>query len=297
MEARDYIRLSIVYQIEKNRGLDLIDTSGYRGVVEPEIHQMLIEGYIAVDGDRYLLAHEGVKLRNKMLQALDQVRPFEVFANVRTDCELSPHESGDGVQVFDDVFDPRFRAGTDGEDLRLCMYELFGAEAGKEGKVNLHLIVFLQKLLDEEFLSPGNFWPNLKLGILNAEIDKIIASSVSLESLAPDDEDIAGVIYTTGMIEARKRAGQTCSRCGIPLAIFEMMAEEEGRTLDCCPGCQASYLAPAVEEVVVEGTVVYESVAPGVYVDFWYEPVVYYYDPFDAAIDTLAFAILLDVIW
>jgi hypothetical protein len=52
-----------------------------------------------------------------------------------------------------------------------------------------------------------------------------------------------------------------------------------------------------VEEVVVEGTVVYESVAPGVYVDFWYEPVVYYYDPFDAAIDTLAFAILLDVIW
>lgn len=298
MEARDYIRLGIIYQIEKNRGLELIDPSGYRQVVESEIHRMLIEGFITVEGDKYLLGANGIELRNKMLQAIDQVRPFEVFANVKTSRRLTSDESEDGLQVFDDIFDPRFADGADGEDLRLCMYELFGEESGNAGRVNLHLIVFLQKLLDEEFLSPGNFWPNLKLGILNTEIDKIVSSSVNLLTLDPHNEGIAGVIYTAGMIETRKRMGQVCSECSIPLAIFEMMAQEEGNVLDACPSCNADYTALVVEEIVAaKETIIYEIVAPGVHVDFWYEPIVYYYDPFDAVLDTLAFAILLDVMW
>jgi hypothetical protein len=299
MKPEVFQHLGVIYQIEKNRGLELIDPTGYRNVMESVIHDMLIQGLIQVEGTRYLLGPLGVQLRNKMLQALDQIRAFEVFANVKTSRDLTTDESQDGVQVFDDIFDPRFAPGTDGEDLRLCMYELFGRESDAAVGVNTHLIVFLQKLLDEEFLSPGNFWPNLKLGILNAEIDNIVQNSVTLDQLDPNNEGIASIIYTAGMIEQRKRLGQVCSHCNTPLAIFEMMAEEEGRTLDSCPSCQKSYIPSQVDGVITtEEVVTYETIVPaGVYVDYWYEPQIYYYDPFDPFLDTLAFAILLDAIW
>lgn len=299
MKPETFQHLGVIYQIEKNRGLELIDPTGYRNVMESVIHDMLIQGLIQVEGTKYFLGQQGVQLRNKMLLALDQVRAFEVFANVKTSRDLTSNESQDGLQVYDDIFDPRFTPGTDGEDLRLCMYELFGRESGAVGTVNNHLIVFLQKLLDEEFLSPGNFWPNLKLGILNQEIDRIVQNSVTLEQLDPNNEGIASAIYTAGMIEARKRDGQVCSHCGIPLAIYEMMAKEEGRTLDRCPSCQKSYVPSQVGEVITtEEVVTYETIVPtGVYVDYWYEPCVVYYDPFDPILDTLAFAILLDAVW
>lgn len=143
------------------------------------------------------------------------------------------------------------------------------------------------------------FWPNLKLGILNQEIDRIVQNSATLEQLDPNNEGIASAIYTAGMIKARKRDGQVCSHCGIPLAIYEMMAEEEGRTLDSCPSCHKSYVSSQVDEVITtEEVVTYETIVPaGVYVGYWYEPCVVYYDPFDPILDTLAFAILLDAVW
>ena len=299
MKPETLQHLGVIYQVEKNRGLELIDPTGYRNVMEPVIQDMLTKGLIQVEGTKYLLGHEGVRLRNKMLQALDQVRAFEVFANVKTFRNLTSEESEDGLQVYDDIFDPRFTPGTNGADLRLCMYELFARESGVIWAVNNHLIVFLQKLLDEEFLSPGNFWPNLKLGILSDEIDRIAQHSVTLDHLDPDNEGIASAIYTAGMIEARKRGGQVCSHCGIPLAIFEMIAKEEGRTLDSCPSCQKSYVSSQVDEVITtEEVVTYETIVPtGVCVDYWYEPCVVYYDPFDPVLDTLAFAFLLDALW
>jgi hypothetical protein len=327
MESRDFVRLGVIYQVEKSQGIPVIDLTGYRDLLEPEIRRMVTEGFLAIEGEKYLLGIKGVELRNRMLQALDQVRPFEIFANVRLDLQLTSDQSPDEIHVYDDIHDPRFREGTDGEDLRLCMYELFGREA-ELGEINFLLIVFLQKLLDDEFTSPGNFWPNLKLGQFEKEAQKIIETSVTLQDIDPKNEGIAAAVYTAGTIEYMKKMGTSCSYCKTPLAILDKVATDEGRSLDSCPKCKRHFVegaktgqdiqhyeCPACGGTVYPGDAVCSSCGaivdftepPGsvrrevvhstVVVNDWYEPATYYYDPFDVAFNTLAFAILLDAVW
>jgi len=56
------------------------------------------------------------------------------------------------------------------------------------------------------------------------------------------------LLWASGMRELRKRQGLECVVCGIPLGVYEEIANAEGRTLTCCPNenCNAPFVESAV---------------------------------------------------
>lgn len=181
----------------------------------------------------------------------------------------------------------------------------------------------------------GDIWFDLRLSKFFEFVDKVVDTAYPWTALADDEEvaaDMMKDIYTSGMLEQRKRDGCECSSCGIPLAVFEMNEKEDGRVLTKCPNpdCGASFIPPEPEGDLFEcpnckadvgtgdhqcrgcgaildfslpeGTVIKETIEETVEEPIWHDPyydyVPYgYYHPYDPFYDMMAFGILCCALW
>lgn len=224
-----------------------------------EILTMLGLGFLAhsEDGAYYVSTDRAHALIKKLVGMYMQVRPFEIFRGVDIAFALTEEHgnSGDGgvvLDVFDNVYDPRFLAyddlgrevfRSDGrtetvEDLRLAMLDWFAwanREKSPDG-VSLHRVVFIQMLADGKLRS-DRFWFDLRHRFLDS-VEDVVAHAYSWRSLAGNPEEaaiVAKALYTAGMVEQRKRDGGECSECNTPLGVYRAQAEARGETLDACP--------------------------------------------------------------
>jgi hypothetical protein len=146
------------------------------------------------------------------------------------------------MHVFDHVYDPRFlppeseaeadELGT--EDMRLAVMSYIAMKMAES---------------DEGKLKDDNIWFDLKLGAPFSEVEEIVEAAYKYTDVSDDDEEIDDVmqnIYTAGMLEQRKRDGYECSKCGIPLSVFEMNAKEDSEELTQCPNpdCKEDFQPP-----------------------------------------------------
>lgn len=274
---REMIWLAVVYRLAECNEIIPMDTEKTRfEFIDNELTAMyskagLLE--ISDDSKSWKLAEKGREMLTRLVGMFDQFLRFEIFSDVIIDQPLPDDITDDEGEVLDHCFDPRFpqERSNKAEDLRIAMMEYFVESCKKQGKeleLDPHRIIFLQMLADEK-LSAGaeDFWFNLRQGQIFKEIDDIVDSNYHWQDLGDDDEqswEIAAAIYASGMLEQRKRDGDTCSGCGIPLAIFEANAQADGETLTECPNpdCgavfgpvegQAAYECPSCHADVYEG--------------------------------------------
>lgn len=250
---KELIKTTILYRLGDCK--ELIPTSN-RGTrfeaINDELIDMYSKAYINITKDEkyYCIDKKGQEAMAKLVGMYDQFLKFEVFSAVSIDKELGDDITDDDGDVMDHCFDPRFEKGE--YDLRTAMMAFAVESVKREGgdieEMDPKRIIFLTKLANEELAcTDSKFWENLKAGIIFNEIDDVFNSLRTWQSLGEDEEEsfnVSQAIYTAGMIEARKREGEVCSGCGIPLAVFEANAGADGCTLDECPNpdCEASFV-------------------------------------------------------
>jgi hypothetical protein len=307
---QDMTRVAVLYRLTETRddfGLTEIEMSPF---LKPLVDGLLKEGFLKVDEKslKYVLDEPGRKFLAKMVAATDLALRFEIFSGVGLGDELPPDiaDPEHPGQVMAHCFDPRFREGAGTEDLRLAMFDYLNLHLSEklEGKsIDLCTIVFLQKLGSGAFKKAGSeeFWMDIRDGELFDQIEAIVGSSYKWTDTDPDREIAKGCmlgLYEAGMTEVRKRAGDTCQQCSIPLALWDDAATAKGQKLDQCPGCEWVFgLEPKPDdgsgsqtEIQTETTVVEDC---GWGCAYGYDPYPFFcpYDPF---LDLLAFSILAD---
>lgn len=255
--------LTVLYRVMECGDKIPLDTDGTPyAFIEEDLRGMHAKDLLRVNEKTgyWEATAKGREVRDKMVAIFDQCLKFEIFATVNLAMELPDDLVDDEGNVLDHVYDPRFEAPeTDAEaerlgteDMRLAMMAYLADtmndsdDEALRGTMQLdpHRVVFMQKLADGEF-KKENVWFDLKLGTPLREIEEIVDSAYHYTDVGEEDEidDVMQALYTAGMLEQRKRDGLECSKCHIPLAIFEMNAKEEGRTLDACPNpaCDAEF--------------------------------------------------------
>lgn len=281
--------------------------------IGPILEQMIHDDLIQVEGEFWMPTAKGIALRDRMAQVHDQLLQFEIFGAVGLNRQLSTQESPDGAHVFDHVYDPRFRDpqdpvernGENVQDLRIAMVTFLRdemvAELPDPEAFDPRRLVFLRMLADGAFR--GDIWFDLRLGKPFDDIEEIVRTAYKWQDLTgggTEDriqgaKDMMRAIYTDGMLERRKRAGDECAVCGIPLALFE----QNGKIAECPnPNCRANLKderafgrdANPDPAVVVEETVVEETWVECCEPYGWYDP----YDPF---VDAVAFSLLCCALW
>jgi hypothetical protein len=308
--------------------------------VEEELENLAAKELTGIDEEAatYYITDKGKGVCRQLLGMYDQVMKFEVFSSVNIAQTLEDEDTDDEGNLHPQLYDPRFQRpgsivereelGT--EDIRIAMMDFLATEVDTENPLDPHRIVFLQ-MLSTGKLKNDNIWFDLNLGTTFDKIKEIVEFAYQWRDAADDEEDARQImiaIYTAGMLEQRKRDGQECSECGAPLAIFEMWAKEDGKTLDDCPNpeCDCTfkppppdYECPACGAGVVNGQTVCScgaildfSLPPGTIqtevveeevVDepIWshnYDYVPYgYYDPYDPFVDAVAFGLMCAILW
>jgi len=253
----ELVKATILYRLGDCKETIPTSTGGTRfDAISGELDDLYVNSYITKTKDNkyYVIDEKGQKVMAKLVGMYDQFLKFEVFATVDIATELTEDVSDDGENVFDDAFDPRFENGD--WDLRPAMMAFAVESAKREGKemepLDPRRIIFLTKLANKEFTATSDlFWAELKAGAVFTEIEAILDSLRTWQSLGDDDEDSFNIcqnIYTMGMLEARKRDGARCGSCGIPLAVHEANAQADNETLDECPGCGADFREPPPPE-------------------------------------------------
>lgn len=281
------------------------------------VAEMYQKELVDIKGKFWEITDKGRSILGKIVQMYDHALKFEIFSNVLLTRGLTEDEQqeDDEYAVLDYIYDPRFISEeNDGaEDLRIAMFTFLTEQAESEQELDPHRIVFIQKLIDNELRSKTFFF-DLLVGTFFSEIEKIVISAYQWRDIGGDEENSINImrsLYTAGMLEQRKHDGQECSQCGIPLAIFELIAKDDGEELTNCPNpdCGESYEPRTITEMVdVEEPAEYEEVTeclvdPYEYEDPWaysydyydYEPYGYY-DPWDP-LDDAAFLCLCAVLW
>jgi hypothetical protein len=298
--------LAVIYRMLECGDRISVVPEGDHAFIDPILERMIHDDLIQVEDGCWVPTAKGVALRDRMAMVHDQLLQFEIFGAVGLDLELSADESPDGIQVFDHVYDLRFRDPSDPmerqrenvQDLRVAMVSFLREEmadvlvADKEA-FDPRRLVFLRMLADGAFR--GDIWFDLRLGKPFEEIDEIVGTAYPWTALAEDREQAKSMmraIYTAGMLERRKRACDECGKCGIPLALFE----QNGPIPECPnPGCRANLKEQRrVREEPDEETVV-ETVVEETWTDCC-EPGLWY-DPFDPFLNAAEFALLCCVIW
>lgn len=266
---REMLWLTVIYRMLECGDSIPLDTDGTPyAFIEEDLREMHRRELVQIRDDNtcWRPTEKAEQLRNKMVAMFDQALKFEIFAAVNLTLELGEDLSEDGLHVFDHVYDPRFQPpetpeqadelGT--EDLRLAMITYLAkcfseSDAAKDlgGRLDVdpHRVVFLQRLADGK-LKDDNIWFDLKLGTPFKEVEEIVESAYRYTDVSDDPEEVDRVmqnIYTAGMLEQRKREGHECTKCEIPLAVFEMNAKEEGSALTHCPNpdCGEEFHPPA----------------------------------------------------
>jgi hypothetical protein len=304
--------LTVIYRmLECGDKIPVVPDDQY-AFIGPILENMIHDDLIQVEGEYWVSTTKGVALRDRMAQVHDQLLQFEIFGAVGLNKQLSSQESPDGAQVFDHVYDPRFRDPQDPiqrqeenvQDLRIAMVTFLRDEIRNPlldpDAFDPRRLVFLRMLADGAFR--GDIWFDLRLGKPFEEIEEIVRTAYRWQDLTgggTEDriqgaKDMMRAIYTAGMLERRKRAGDECGRCRIPLALFE----QNGEIAECPnPDCRANLRdervfgrdanpdPETIEETVVEETWV-GCCEPGI----WYDP----YDPF---VDAVAFGLLCYALW
>jgi len=293
-----YVRAAVIHQLEKQGGIPLVDTSltGYLG--EEILRKMFLDGYLNIDERRqcWVMSEKGLGFRNELVQALDQLAAFEVFANVDFGRELTPTESEDGLLPYEGIYDPRFQGevGVDPDvhDLRIAMME-FAQEKMRLAPIDPVKLIFLQQLVNEE-MPRIDFWVSLRNGLFEKYAGETYLRQIKWRQFDETSEasahEIAEALYSAGMIERIKREGHECSNCNAPIGIEEYkQVQEKGRLskIQSCPFCRASFTIEEPPAETVTYTFVEETVVTEVY-----EPQILLYDPFDPLADAIAFGIL-----
>lgn len=291
--------------------------------IGPILERMIHDDLVRVEGEFWVPTDKGIALRDRMAAAHDQLLQFEIFGAVSLNLGLSSDESPDGDNVYDHVYDPRFRDPSDPverdqenvQDLRIAMVTFLRDEMRDTlpdpEAFDPRRLVFLRMLADGAFR--GDIWFDLRLGKPFDDVEEIVRTAYRWSDLAccdpsakvpPSPELLAQMrenakammrsIYTAGMLERRKRAGDECGKCGIPLALFE-----QGAKLDRCPNpdCGADLTDRRI--AVRQDQIVEEEVEEEVVEERWVtccEPSPWY-DPFDPFVDATTFALLCCVLW
>ena len=271
------IRLSVLYLlVECQQRLQLsADRNTNIGFIENELAEMMALGLIEikhckwietdvdsgkpinVEGEAWVATDKGKEVLGKVVAMFDNLMKFEIFGGVRLTRGLTEDEclEDNPFQCRDHVYDPRFLDPKDDDpdatDLRIAMMTFLSEQMCDQigGVVDPHRVVFLQKLASGRFKGK-DFWFDLRLGTFFKEVEEIVASAYQWQQISDDGDqaiEVMRALYTAGMFEQRKRDGSECSACHIPLAIFQIGAKQEGRTLTECPnpGCRADYNPPA----------------------------------------------------
>lgn len=271
------------------------------------------DGLVEIEGAFWALNSKGREVLAKIVKMFDHVLQFEIFGGVRLKRNLTEDEcqEDDKNMVLDYIYDPRFlgpdEADEESEDLRVAMLSFLVDQDGSSS-LDPRRVIFIQKLIDKELRSDSFFF-DLLSGKFFEEVDEIAASAYQWRDIGATEEESISVmqtLYTVGMLEQRKRDGQECSECHIPLAVFELIAKEDGETLTACPNpdCGADYqpqtvtvmedvVEPAEYEEVIEE--IEEPVWVGGYDYYGYEPYGYY-DPWNPIGDA-AFLCLCVALW
>lgn len=244
--------LSILYAIKEQGKIVSVLLEGDDVFLEPILDSMSKKGLLDISPtNTYVVTKEGEALRGKMVAMYDQLLKFELFGAVNTTLSLTADQSPDGdggSAVFDDILDPRFTESPDSEDLRLAMLDWYSQSAEEQLKgqaVDPYQVVFMQRLR-AGYYKGDDFWFKLRAGVVYLEVQKIVDTAVKWQDLGKDINESSAVmnaIYTNGMSEQIKRAGDRCE-CGAYLGMFDYYAHKEGKTLDVCPNCDKSYSPP-----------------------------------------------------
>lgn len=255
------IRLTIIYRIlECGDQIPINPKRTNYEFIERVLDDMYSHQYLDIDenNEYYIATKRAETLRAKMVEVYDHALKFEIFGTVNLAMELPDNIVDEHGNVLDHCYDPRFEEPWTSEDemgttdLRIAMMTYlseYAAEENSDAKpVDPRIIVFMQWLCDGK-LKDENIWFDLKIGTFFKKVEEIIEGSYKWTDIGETEEESWGLmaaVYTAGMLEQRKRDGFECSNCEIPLAVFELNAQENGEELRNCPNpdCGASYEPP-----------------------------------------------------
>jgi hypothetical protein len=316
---------TILYRaLECGEELEIV-TSGQQDFIEKDLLEMRRDGYLKDEGTHLVPSEKAHKFRAQLVAMLDQLTNFEIFAALNlgrslTEQEGPENEDGGIFQVYDHIYDPRFQKEGEWEDMRLAMMTFLSknfSEAPRptdfEGNVLLdpHRIVFLQMLADGK-LKSETLWQDLRMGRFFKDVEAIVESAYQWQDVVEgaDEEaasEIMREIWTAGQLELRKRKGDECSKCRIPLAVIEEAAKEEGVPFytKCPEGGDCAWHPDNIVQdedpddggQMVEETAEFQVIEASMRSDpygYYYEPYGFY-DPYDPFVDYLAFAVVCDV--
>lgn len=263
------IQLAVLYRLLECGEVIPVFTAGTDyAFIEQHLDRMHLRDLLRIDGTKWVVTKKGKETFATLVKMYDQVIKFEVFSAVNLvrelgseECQVAADDASaeekwrTSLLVLDYVYDPRFQPSRDAEDLRLAMITFMAESMQQRGELanglDPHRVVFIQKLIDGKLRSK-TFWADLRTKFLT-EIDEIVTSAYAWRDIANTEDQAAVVmeqLYRAGMLEQRKRDGNECSRCKIPLAVFALLAKEDGQPFDQCPNpeCQASFAPPPAAE-------------------------------------------------
>lgn len=329
---KEMLWLSVVYRLAQcNEQVPINTDDTHFEFIDSELSEMHSKSLLKISDNKqnWILDTKGKELLTRIEGMFDQFLHFEIFAEVNHAKEIPSEIMDDEEEILNHCHDPRFDNG--GHDMRIAMMGYVGKrleDAGKNGSLDPMRIVFLQQLGQGKFSEDAkDFWFNLLSGEIFADTEEIVSSAYKWSDLGEDDEESINVcesMYAAGMIEQRKRDGDKCSGCNIPLAIFEAEAKENEEELNECPNpdCEVSfgedqgdYECPSCKSSINDGQSVCtgcganinfslpqgtvqqetEMVTTAEHCDYGYTPYGWY-DPWDPVVDAMAFGLVCGVI-
>jgi hypothetical protein len=341
---QEMLWLTILYRIaERKEQIPVINTDTDYSFIDVDLNDMVTKELLSVNTDSgfFDITEKGKVVCQNLLAIYDHLLKFEIFSIVNVALTLDEDETDDEGIPLNHIYDRRFQEVKEdeidelgSEDLRLAMIQFLAEEMDDEEnplKLDPHRVVFVQRL-SKGLLNKKDIWFDFQLETVYNTVDEIVSSAYKWTDVAETKEDARSImqaIYTAGMLEQRKRDGLECSECGIPLALFESDAKDNGETLEECPNpdCGASFAPPPpefecpacgagiyggqqvcscgalIDFGLPSGTVTTETTEETVYEEepIWTDTYGYvpygYYDPYDPFVNALAFGVVCSVLW
>lgn len=322
-----YFALELGYEFSVN-------PEGDDKFIEPFLQECFNKGLLDIDSNKLIFVptEKGKGLQASIVEMVNKILPYEIFSDVDITRQLSSEEFDDQNPnlIASNLFDPRFAETDNSVDMRMAIINWLNEYYSKNNPIDPREVVFLQRLGSGELRS-DSFWFDLRIGNIFKDIENIVNSAYKWTDVSYDKDhsnEIMGIIYTSGMLELKKRSGNKCGKCNMPLAIFEEYANETGGLKECPnPDCKASFeevtpiqvsqsvcpncnsfichgqtncngCGSMIDFSLPQGTVSTETTK---YVEsYWSHPSyyygvapLYYYDPWDPFIATIAIGIYL----
>lgn len=257
------LKIAILFHMGEPNSQQVFDSVTIDPMIEGPVRAMIRDGLVALKtgphGDYYAPTPGGKNYINAVRDMFDRVLDLEIFTRVYmgqtlpadlVDANGAINEACHDDRLFTKEFaaaHPEFQT----VDIRLWLLidHLNVQFAPHQILICPHLIVFTQRLLDNEFASPLSLWTGLQTGHIYLEIDEIVRTAFRLDPASTPNvpEYTPAYWFEAGMRELTKRRGSHCGHpdCQRPLGIVE--AERRAQKLpplDQCPYCAASFSPP-----------------------------------------------------